>query len=33
MKAVSDLKEDELDEYNIPVEAWKECVKRRRENK
>lgn len=33
MKAVSDLKEDELGEYNIPVEEWEQRVKWRSENK
>lgn len=27
MKAVSDLKEEELDEYNIPYEEWEKRVK------
>ena len=33
MKAVSDLKEDDLDEYNIPVKEWEQRVKWRSENK
>ena len=33
MKAVSDLKKDDLDEYNIPVKEWEQRVKWRNENK
>lgn len=33
MKGVSELNEDELDTYNIPLEDWKECVKLKEQNK
>jgi len=33
MKAVSDLKEDELDEYNIPLEEWEKRVELKKLNK
>ena len=33
MKAVSDLKEEELDEYNISFEEWEKRVKLKEQNK
>ncbi len=33
MKAVSDLKESELDEYNIPHEEWEKRVELKKQNK
>lgn len=33
MKAVSDLKEEQLDEYNIPFEEWEKRVKLKEQNK
>jgi hypothetical protein len=33
MKAVSDLKGDELDKYNIPFEEWEKRVKLKEKNK
>ena len=33
MKGVSELNEDELDTYNIPLEDWEECVKLKEQNK
>ena len=33
MKGVSELNEDELDTYNIPLEDWKEYVKLKVQNK
>ena len=33
MKAVSDLKESELDEYNIPHEEWEKRVELKKKNK
>ena len=33
MKGVSELNEEELDIYNIPLEDWRECVKLKEQNK
>jgi len=33
MKAISDLKEEELDEYNIPIDEWEKRVKLKEKNK
>ncbi len=33
MKGVSDLKEDELDEYNIPLEEWEKRIELKKKNK
>lgn len=33
MKAVSDLKEEELDEYNIPRDEWEKRVTLKEQNK
>lgn len=33
MKGVSELNEEELDTYNIPLQDWEECVKLKEQNK
>lgn len=33
MKAISDLKEEEQDEYNIPIDEWEKRVKLKEKNK
>ena len=33
MKGVSELNEEELDTYNIPLQDWEECMKLKEQNK